>query len=367
MYSPQKGGSPLTVVAVKHYPALDGLRGLAAMAVVFSHASNANVGVIYGVPLAGLGRFAVWLFFVLSAFLLTRQALVALRAGEYRSWLMGYAARRFLRIYPLLCFALTLDLVLSRISPEDTLRTVLLGYAPGIYWSIPPEFIFYFVIPVAAWLAYRSPLAGSLLLIALAAYGETFPFALHFWPLVSTFVAGSFAAFLFEWRPDVARTISHAWPVAFVVMPFMLQAPIAALAPGLLEQRPWDWNVSIGIAWVPVVLACASGLRPMAWFATRPMRFLGAVSFGTYLLHPVIVAGAVSAGLAGRVWAGPIVLVAVIVAAWLAHILIERPALRAVDWFQEGRPVRLPAPSVVEGPAPTVVQENADPNRITVT
>ena len=333
----------LTSVPPKHFPALDGLRGLAAMAVVLSHASNADMGVIYGVPLAGLGRFAVWLFFVISAFLLTRQALVALRGGEYRSWLPGYAVRRFLRIYPLLCVALVLDLILSRISPGDAVRTLLLGQAPGIYWSVPPEFIFYFVIPVVAWVAYRSPLAGSVLLIALAAYGETFPFALHFWPLVSTLVTGSFAALLFEWRPDMAKTISGAWPVAFVIMPLMLQAPIAAVAPGLLEQRPWDWNFSIGLAWVPVVLACAFDRRPMAWLAARPLRFLGAVSFGTYLLHPVIIAGGVSAGLAGRAWAGPLALAAVIVAAWLAHIIIERPALRAASRLRQGREIVMAA------------------------
>jgi peptidoglycan/LPS O-acetylase OafA/YrhL len=319
---------------MRHDPALDGLRGLAAMAVVFSHASNANMGVIYAVPIGGLGRVAVWLFFVLSAFLLTRQALAALRAGDYLTWLTSYAARRLLRIYPLLCVALTLDLALGRISPEETFRTVLLGHAPGIFWSVPPEFIFYFVIPAAAWLAYRSPLAGSLLLIALAAYGETVPFGLHFWPVVSTLVVGSFAALLLEWRPDVAKTISYAWPVAFVITPFILEASISAWAPSLTARRPWDWNLSIGMVWVPVVFACVFGLRPMAWLAARPLRFLGAVSFGTYLLHPVIISGAASAGLAGRAWAGPIILPAVIFTAWLAHIIIEKPALRAADWFQ---------------------------------
>ena len=320
--------------ATTHDPALDGLRGLAAMAVVFSHASNANMGVIYAVPLGGLGRVAVWLFFVLSAFLLTRQALVALRAGDYLTWLRSYAARRFLRIYPLLCVALTLDLVLGRISPQDTFRTVLFGHAPGIYWSVPPEVIFYFVIPAVAWLAYRSPVAGSLLLIALATYGETVPFALHFWPLVSTFVVGSFAALLLEWRPDVAKKISYGWPVVFLITPFVLEASISAWAPSLAARRPWDWNLSLGMAWVPVVFACVFNLRPAAWLAARPLHFLGAVSFGTYLLHPVIISGAASAGLAGRAWAGPVILPAVIVAAWLGHIVIEKPALRAADWFQ---------------------------------
>src|SRR5436189_287285 len=82
-----------------------------------------------------------------------------------------------------------------------------------------------------------------------------------------------------------------------------------------------------GMAWVPVVFACAVDLRPMVVFATRPMRLLGAISFGTYLLHPVIFAGAAAAGLTGRAWAGPVMLAAVIVAAWLAHVVIEKPAL----------------------------------------
>src|SRR2546428_4249239 len=93
----------------------------------------------------------------------------------------------------------------------------------------------------------------------------------------------------------------------------------------------------MGIAWVPVVLACVFNLRPMAWLAARPLRVLGAVSFGTYLLHPVIISGAAYAGLAGRAWAGPIILPAVIFAAWLAHIIIEKPALRAADWCQPRR------------------------------
>jgi peptidoglycan/LPS O-acetylase OafA/YrhL len=307
------------------------------MAVVLAHASNANMGVIYALPLGGLGRVAVWLFFVLSAFLLTRQALVALGAGGYRPWLTSYAVRRVLRIYPLLCCALIIDMVLGRISFEETVRTVSLGHAPGIYWSVPPEFIFYGVIPGVAWLAYRSVVAGSLLLIALAAYGETVPFSLHFWPVVSTLVVGSLAALLLERRPDVARAISYAWPVAFVLTPFILEPSISWWAPSLSAGRPWDWNLSIGMAWVPVVFACVFNLRPMSWLAAGPLRFLGAISFGTYLLHPVIVSGAAYAGLVGRAWAGPITVPAVVLAGWLAHVIVEKPALLAADWIQPRR------------------------------
>lgn len=55
--------------------ALDGLRGLAALMVVASHGSAGGQHLLPGLSLEGIGKHGVFLFFVLSAFLLTRQAL----------------------------------------------------------------------------------------------------------------------------------------------------------------------------------------------------------------------------------------------------------------------------------------------------
>src|SRR5690606_5151094 len=85
-----------------HMAALDGLRGLALLLVVASHGSNMGLHFVPGVDMSGTGKTGVWLFFVLSAFLLMHQFLQLdaqgrLDAGEW--W--RYAWRRVLRIYPL--------------------------------------------------------------------------------------------------------------------------------------------------------------------------------------------------------------------------------------------------------------------------
>ena len=60
----------------EHSPALDGLRGVAALMVVASHAGNMNLHLLPGFSWAGAGKNGVFLFFVISAYLLTAQWLV---------------------------------------------------------------------------------------------------------------------------------------------------------------------------------------------------------------------------------------------------------------------------------------------------
>ncbi|WP_397535366.1 acyltransferase family protein [Roseateles sp.] len=53
--------------------ALEGLRGMAALMVIASHASGLGLDLIPGLSLTGIGKQGVYLFFALSAFLLTWQ------------------------------------------------------------------------------------------------------------------------------------------------------------------------------------------------------------------------------------------------------------------------------------------------------
>ena len=79
----------------RHMPALDGLRGVAALAVVFSHA----------VPMMLHGEFAprihlaVWFFWILSGFVLAHAYGARLHGSMT---LRRYLALRVIRLYPLI-------------------------------------------------------------------------------------------------------------------------------------------------------------------------------------------------------------------------------------------------------------------------
>src|SRR5690348_11870329 len=105
------GGAP---TAGGHLDALDGLRGIAVLIVIASHLSNAGMGLL-PVSMGGTGKSGVYLFYVLSAFLLVR--LMLLRGardgyGNRRMW-ADYALRRVLRIWPLFLVVLLLSWALT--------------------------------------------------------------------------------------------------------------------------------------------------------------------------------------------------------------------------------------------------------------
>jgi peptidoglycan/LPS O-acetylase OafA/YrhL len=80
------------VKATPHDDFLDGLRGLAILMVVVAH------GPVINVFLPNVGRAGVYLFFVLSAFLLSRQLY---NSGIRSATLTRYFVARVFRIYPL--------------------------------------------------------------------------------------------------------------------------------------------------------------------------------------------------------------------------------------------------------------------------
>ena len=95
----------------QHYPALDGIRGLAILLVIVYH----NFGFI---EYSSFGWLGVDLFFVLSGFLITE---ILLRTVGKAGFLKNFYARRVLRIFPLYFLALVIFLL---ILPK-------LGWFPG--------------------------------------------------------------------------------------------------------------------------------------------------------------------------------------------------------------------------------------------
>jgi peptidoglycan/LPS O-acetylase OafA/YrhL len=109
-----------------------------------------------GINFAGMGRIGVFLFFVLSAYLLDRQIIVGFVNGRANAkfW-ANYFLRRFLRIYPLYILALFIfygSYKMGFASPIHNLQTIgrhlTLQEGLGIFWSIAVEFKYYFLSPL---------------------------------------------------------------------------------------------------------------------------------------------------------------------------------------------------------------------------
>lgn len=299
--------------------ALDGLRGIAVIVVVLSHMSNAHLYLVPGADFRGTGKYGVYLFFVLSAFLLTRPLLrpeADLR--DARGW-ARYAARRALRVLPLYWIVLFTNWGVARWAPtpampslttDELIRHLLLVEGKGVYWTIPVELSYYAILPFVA-AGYRA-LRLDLVRIAVAT-GLAVAAATWLWPVpegpgdslnvgvyLPVFVLGSFAAAVDMRWSDVGRrglaTLAAAGGLALVVG----HAP-AVGSWWLGEELPTSWmhgrTLPFGIGWSLVVLGALHGApaigRVLSW---RALRLVGVTSFSIYLWHVPVARSVVLAG-----------------------------------------------------------------------
>src|SRR4051812_27263363 len=156
------GGGP-AAPGERAYPTLDGLRLLAATAVVITHTGFATghyTSDAFGGLLARL-EIGVPVFFVLSGFLLTRPYVLAGVHGIAGPRTRAYLWRRALRILPAYWLVVGAALLLlpgnDGASPVTWLRHLTLTqmYTPGWFadglnptWSLCTEAAFYLLLPV---------------------------------------------------------------------------------------------------------------------------------------------------------------------------------------------------------------------------
>ncbi len=321
-----------TTVPVAHIAALDGVRGVAVMAVVMLHA-----GVF---PYGGAG---VDLFFVLSGFLITGVLLDAKGAPDV---LRPFYARRALRIFPLAFAVIAVVFLLypaiGWVPPIPVQEQVWYwlylsnwwvwprstgAWLLGHFWSLAVEEQFYLVWP---WLALgcskRTLTRVCLGLVVMA-------------PVVRLAIA------LASLPPSIGHTYE-----GFTVVRCEGLAIGALLAIHRLDLRRWrQYGVlafAIGTAlYVPLILhgsrvayvagftalAVATGgalfcvltvVSPRTNAALRwsVLRWVGRVSYGLYVLHPLVIDALIRHGMR-RGW--PLFVVTAFVTA----------ALAAVSWY----------------------------------
>ncbi|WP_406076563.1 acyltransferase family protein [Micromonospora sp. NBC_00858] len=351
-------------------PSLTGLRWIAALLVFGFHAGTmriiaepdykAVVDVLFTLGLSG-----VQFFFILSGFVLVWSA----RPGDSRR---SFWRRRVAKIYPnhLVLWAAALlvawwfaDPVLPAAALENLLLLQAWDPRPGwfysintVSWSLSCEFFFYLCLPLALPLLRRSRpallwtlvVALPLLILALWPAQHLVPEPSRWWftqvfPLARSleFWLGAVAAELMRrglWRGPGLTGASLIFVATWVAAAQWIRAEL--------------WTTLLAVAYLLVITAAADADvrgRRSPW-RSRPLVWLGEVSFAFYLVHVLVMTSVLrwtgdwGTGFGG--WRGPAAvlgfLLVNLILAGLLHRFVETPMMRRLTPRRSARPAVIP-------------------------
>jgi peptidoglycan/LPS O-acetylase OafA/YrhL len=326
---------------------LDGLRAVAILLVILSHAIDRD----RFTGLAEVGHVGVMIFFALSGFLITSRLL-----DEYRSTggisLRNFYVRRVFRILPpaILFLAILWLLTMTGLveCTDSSIRSALLlytnyadvgslGWRAGHFWSLSVEEHFYLVWPslllcfgvLTGWRTAVALIAA----IALWRIGDN-----RFHILASVFGAPYLQGFVY--RTDlIADALFWGCALAFVEQ-LRLGAPLSTAAavvsmtlmvlfaleihvPGM--PRNIDYSIPI-MHVLPAILLAAVVACPTAMIGRllelAPMRFLGKLSYSLYIWQQLFLGGP------GPRLPAILGLAAAFTCAYLSYRFIEQPCIR---------------------------------------
>jgi peptidoglycan/LPS O-acetylase OafA/YrhL len=382
----------------QHIRSLDGLRGMAVLAVMGSHLFPANTpGILRPVgAFLSFGATGVDLFFVLSGFLITG---ILFDSLEDTGYFRRFYARRALRIFPLyygvlfVCFALThwmgthwqnmkwlylFYLQNTDLAGPPEFFTIGHGISLNHFWSLAVEEQFYLVWPMVVFFVRgRRKLASICFVLASIAFCLRIFLSLHgfryavvncntFCRMDSLLIGGALALLVHsESREKILRWARTALLLVVAV------ATTISLCKWILEQRgQWSFglaSVSLSLHYTLMAIGSAALIAwtllpssvPRRIFEHRTLRFFGKYSYGLYVLHFVALGLLLSTfrgwirivtpnkGV-GVVGAGILTFAVAILAAYASYNLYEKRFLRLKRYFDYDHPVSTDG---VAGPA----------------
>jgi peptidoglycan/LPS O-acetylase OafA/YrhL len=271
------------------------------------------------------GHTDVTLFFVLSAFLLSRPFLEEGRSGR-RVQLPNFYRRRALRIMPLYATAVVVSVLLCFDKPGimlDGLSSLfflnaftgagqsLMPYS-AVWWSLATEIQFYLVLPVLG-LCLRSRIGrwvGTVALVAwaiaygvvvadpsLTSLGMRHDLSFSILGRVPAFLAGIAASWLVSRHGERLRTTAQnsVWlrnggsdlillAVLFALGLLLQEVTLRGFFPSEIYWPLWHLAES-GLWGAVITLVLLSPLRTRPLISNRPLAILGLLSYSLYLIH----------------------------------------------------------------------------------
>jgi peptidoglycan/LPS O-acetylase OafA/YrhL len=348
----------------RRIPQLDGLRGVAIALVVIYHyvnyAADSGAPQFWNVLIrpTSLGWSGVDLFFVLSGFLIGGILLDARNSSNY---FRVFYTRRLCRIFPLYFGFLAVSLAISHWSalrgifsppiPWSTLvtftqniwmamRNQMGAGALNPTWSLAVEEQFYLTLPALIyfvrparliWIVTAGIVAAPLIRLGIYLYNPELTAAIYvLLPCrMDPLLLGVAVAYVLR-RPGAKEYLRahrvHLWTAMEVLTAvcflFLIRATQTAPLTMLLGYS------CLALLFTCVILLSLLDERLASALQARWLTGLGAISYGVYLLHPLVF-GIFAALLRGRVWAGVIsaalALPLTLLIASLSWICFEKP------------------------------------------
>lgn len=267
--------TPQTEIIQSHY--LDVLRGVAALIVMVSHADHAGLmQITMGTSLkVFLGRFGVFLFFILSGFLIWRSAQGIRRVGG----LMTYGIHRLTRLAPLylvniafVVWALphfdsafqahvTTETLVRHLTFTQDLNPSVSRDLNPVLWTLTHEVIFYALVPL-------------LLMLRTA-----------FLPLIGG------AAIVLSWTPSTMSNflaLFHLFTIGILVAERrIVWAGLALLVFASMQATGQPYaaeEIAARLAAGGLFMAALAAPVRGQWLSA-PLRWVGIVSFSLYIWH----------------------------------------------------------------------------------
>ena len=365
--------------AAGFFPALDGLRAVAALMVVFHHA---RTHWLWG-WLEGWN--GVTLFFVLSGFLITTLALREEEALGALRW-RAFVVRRVFRIVPIYVVSLALYVVaMVAVGIGASHRGSFVHAMPwyvspfpevpffththivfSLAWSLGIEEKFYLLWPLLAFVLLRGRARGRLGLALVLALLFQLPIAFSsggraLAPYTAILV-GCVLAFLMQNRSSfrhVSRLGSRPWFFASLGLLIAVQGLTHVLNPtaaGFRVASPY-YYLPYSIAAALLVASLVLRAPGSGSFESAPMRLIGRVSYPLYLTHPIALALAAAViapgGLVTELVYLGVGLSLSIALAYGLHRVVEKPLVKIGKRRAERiAPYEAPAPVGAPGLAP---------------
>lgn len=363
----------------RYFPAVEGMRAVAALAVVVGHVVFYSLGQSAGGDVAflgyWLGQLGVAIFFAISGFLLYRPFIAARGSRSVGSTTPSFFWRRAVRIFPAYWVALTVLAIWPGLTAVFSSHWwvyygLLQIYSPtwaaggiGPAWSLCVEVSFYLALPLVALLLARIGVnsgnrfggfwevgvlgglaAASIYFVSRVAIdGELLYLVVTLPATFVWFVGGMLLAGLQVLHP--ARLSWLRWPLRQPWLCWPLGAGLIAVIEFNLQTEVLHLELQEYQAVTPLLLGIAatllaapamvgdSGRIVSVTLGNRVMTFLGTVSYGIYLWHyPLLLwllgTTFVATSFSPLVVSGAIMVPAAIALGAASWYLVEKPLMR---------------------------------------